>query len=89
MSHVDKPGSLGELQPLDPAAARTLTVRFWHHCSRLKKGIFAMTVTHVGSTKKYSSGWETIFSGKKQAKKPAASKAAGKKKASPRKKAKR
>ncbi|HVA47450.1 MAG TPA: hypothetical protein VNH11_13860 [Pirellulales bacterium] len=38
-----------------------------------------MTVTHVGSTKKYAEGWQSIFSGQKGAKKPAA-KAAGKKK---------
>jgi hypothetical protein len=46
-------------------------------------------VTHVGSTKQYSTGWEAIFSGKKGAKKPATGEAAGKKKAAPRKKAKR
>lgn len=38
-----------------------------------------MTVTHVGSTKKYAEGWQTIFSGKKAAQKPA--------KATPKKKA--
>ena len=48
-----------------------------------------MTVTHVGSTKKYSAGWETIFSGKKGTKKPVAGKTVGKKKAATRKKAKR
>lgn len=45
-----------------------------------------MTVTHVGSTKKYSEGWQSIFSGKKAAQKPAA-KTTAKKKAG--KKAKR
>jgi hypothetical protein len=48
-----------------------------------------VTVTHVGSTKKYSSGWEAIFSGKKPPKRPVAKQAAGKKKSAPRKKAKR
>jgi hypothetical protein len=48
-----------------------------------------VTVTHVGSTKKYSAGWDTIFTGKKGTKKPVANKAAGKKKATPRKKVKR
>lgn len=47
-----------------------------------------MTVTHVGSTKKYSEGWQDIFSGKKVAKAKAA-KAAQKKKAPAKKKAKR
>jgi hypothetical protein len=48
-----------------------------------------VTVTHVGSTKKYSAGWETIFSGKRGAKKATASQAAGKKQAASRKKAKK
>lgn len=35
-----------------------------------------MTITNVGSTKRYSEGWDNIFSGKKGAKpaKPAAKK---------------
>jgi hypothetical protein len=48
-----------------------------------------VTVTHVGSTKKYSAGWENIFSGKKAAKQPATGNAAAKKKAAAAKKTKR
>ena len=48
-----------------------------------------MTVTHTGSTKKYSESWESIFSGKKGAKTPAAAKSAAKKKSARGKKAKR
>lgn len=38
-----------------------------------------MTVTHVGSSKKYAEGWQTVFSGAKTTKKPAG-KATAKKK---------
>jgi hypothetical protein len=34
-----------------------------------------MTVTHVGSTKKYSASWDNIFQGKSSKAKPAAGKA--------------
>jgi hypothetical protein len=37
-----------------------------------------MTVTHVGSTKKYSASWENIFQGKSGKAKPAAEKATAK-----------
>jgi hypothetical protein len=48
-----------------------------------------VTVTHVGSTKKYSETWETIFVGKTRAKTPPATKRAAKKKAPAKKRAKR
>lgn len=50
---------------------------------------FTVTVTHTGSTKKYSEGWETIFSGRKGSSKSATPKSAPKKKAARAKKAKR
>jgi hypothetical protein len=46
-----------------------------------------VTVTHVGSSKRYSEGWENIFSGKKPAK--SAAKPISKKKATAKKKGKR
>lgn len=53
-----------------------------------------MSIVRVGSTKKYSDGWESAFSGKGKkktakktaAKKPAAKKSSAKKKASAKKK---
>jgi hypothetical protein len=41
-----------------------------------------VTVVHVGTTKKYAAGWESIFGGSKKAKAPAAAKS-GKKKSPP------
>jgi hypothetical protein len=37
-----------------------------------------MTVTHVGSTKKYAAGWESIFGGKKSSRVATPTQAAGK-----------
>ena len=44
-----------------------------------------MTVVHVGTTKKYAAGWESIFGTSKKTKQPAAAKST-KKKAPPQKK---
>lgn len=38
-----------------------------------------MTVTHVGSTKKYAAGWEAIFGGKKSVRAATGSQATAKK----------
>lgn len=46
-----------------------------------------MTVTHVGSTRKYASGWESIFGGGKKTARSAAKPQASGKKPSPKKKA--
>ena len=46
-----------------------------------------MTVTHVGSTRQYASGWESIFGGGKKTARPAAKAQASGKKPSAKKKA--
>ncbi|HVX14521.1 MAG TPA: hypothetical protein VHC22_25260 [Pirellulales bacterium] len=48
-----------------------------------------MTVTHAGSTKKYSAGWDNIFSGTKGSKATTTKKVAAKKKSPTKKKSKR
>lgn len=45
-----------------------------------------MTVTHVGSNKKYSTNWDSIFGGKKPAKAAPAAKARATKKPAAKKK---
>lgn len=68
--------------------ARELRQRFVHTIRFTAiRGSFTVTVTHVGSSKRYSEGWENVFSGKKSAK--SAAKPVAKKKAAPKKKGQR